>query len=174
MGKYLRLGEVKSCGCLNRSPFTGPRLKHGHAQNGLTPTYTTWASMVQRCTNRKSTSWFKYGGKGITVCKRWLTFENFLADMGERPNGMSIDRINPRGNYTAKNCRWATAKQQGGNQTKTRYITFRGKRQCLTAWAAELGITPSTLHRRLRFWPVKVALTHKRGWNFRRSKSRHR
>lgn len=168
LGKYLRSGEVKSCGCLHRQPMSGPRTTHGHSIGKISRTYSTWASMVQRCTNPKSTTWSKYGGKGITVCKRWLSFDNFLSDMGERPAGMSIDRINPRGSYTRSNCRWADSKQQGANQTKTRFITFQGRTLHLTAWAGELGINPSTLHGRLKRWPAEIAMTKKRGWAFRR------
>ena len=86
--------------------------------------YTSWASMIQRCTNPKSTFWYRYGGRGITVCERWLgRFANFLLDMGERPAGFSIDRINPDGNYEPCNCRWIANPEQA--KTTWRYLNAK-------------------------------------------------
>jgi hypothetical protein len=85
---------------------------HGHTTGKFSPTYHSWASMIQRCTNPNRSFYHRYGGRGITVCKRWMTFINFLADMGERPDGTSLDRINNDGNYTPRNCRWATLAEQ--------------------------------------------------------------
>lgn len=95
------------------------RVHHGHARdNGLrTITYNSWANMVKRCTNPKQPKYPVYGGRGIVVCDRWRHFENFLADMGERPPGKSLDRFpNNDGNYEPSNCRWATSKQQHETQ----------------------------------------------------------
>lgn len=96
----------------------GPNFQHGHMtdQAHATPTYNTWKAMKKRCGNTNHDSYRYYGGRGIKVCDRWLTFANFLADMGIRPDGMTIDRINPDGNYEPSNCRWATAEQQNANQ----------------------------------------------------------
>lgn len=105
----LRKGYSKSCGCSLRS--------HGHcASNKPTATYRSWAAMLTRATNPNSQYWSHYGGRGITVCERWQSFENFLADMGERSEGMTLDRINPDGNYEPGNCRWATHAEQVHNQ----------------------------------------------------------
>lgn len=89
------------------------RVTHGLSNSG---TYQTWEAMIQRCTNPRSTGWKDYGGRGITVCERWRKFENFLADMGERPCGMTLDRIKNDQCYCKDNCRWATRKQQLENQ----------------------------------------------------------
>jgi hypothetical protein len=84
-----------------------------------TPTHKSWSMMKQRCTNPNSNRWSIYGGRGIKVCAEWQTFAGFFADMGERPEGTSIDRIDPDGNYEPANCRWATAKEQRANRRIT-------------------------------------------------------
>lgn len=95
----------------------GRRVRHGQAK-ARTRTYRTWYSMRNRCNNPSNRNYRLYGGRGITVCERWDLFENFLADMGERPEGRSIDRIDPDGNYEPSNCRWATPKEQIHNRRK--------------------------------------------------------
>jgi hypothetical protein len=110
----LRKGEKKTCGCVN------PNYKHGAIR---TRTYISWGSMKQRCANEKATGYKNYGGRGITVCERWLGkdgFVNFLEDMGERPEGLSIDRIYNDGNYEPSNCRWATKKEQENNKRRSK------------------------------------------------------
>ena len=91
----------------------GARIKHGFAR---TPTYVTWGQMKQRCSNPKAAKYNIYGGRGIIVCERWFQFENFLADMGERPKGTTLDRIDSNRNYEPGNCRWATIMEQRQNQ----------------------------------------------------------
>lgn len=104
-GRSLSRGRSQSCGCKE-----GMRDRKGH------PLYRRWSSMIARCTNPRDASWTDYGGRGITVCDRWLSFAAFVADMGDCPSGMSLDRVDNNGNYESANCRWATPSEQGLNR----------------------------------------------------------
>ncbi len=110
-------GHTKSCGCFRREETKKLGLKsqkHGHAKNGkITTEYLSWVAMKQRCLNPNVPFYDNYGGRGITICKRWLKFENFIEDMGLKPNSTySLDRIDVNGNYTLENCRWTSARNQ--------------------------------------------------------------
>ena len=110
LGGHLRSGHTRSCGCLPGM------LRHGACTNRhCTPEYQTWSGMRQRCQNPNSSGYQYYGGRGIKVCKRWQKFENFLIDMGKRPEGMTLDRIDNDSGYYQKNCRWATFHEQRCN-----------------------------------------------------------
>ena len=120
----------------------------------------SWRSMKGRCLNPSHKSYLDYGKRGIKICKRWMVFENFIADMGERPLGMSLDRINNDGDYKPSNCQWATRLTQNRNRTATRYLTFNGRKQCLSMWAIETGLTADMIYERIKTgWSVKDSLT---------------
>lgn len=117
-GNVLRSGRTRSCGCA--TPVAVGAMFRVHGLSGR-PEYRSWAHMTRRCTNPQDDSYPNYGGRGIRVCDRWLcSFEAFLADMGERPVGTSLDRINVNGNYEPGNCRWATTKTQARNTRHTK------------------------------------------------------
>jgi hypothetical protein len=107
--------------------------------------------MISRCKDPKNESYERYGGRGIKVTDRWEYFANFVQDVGERPNGHSLDRINNDGDYSPENCRWATAKQQANNRASNRLITHNGKTLCITAWSKLLGGKKHLVKNRLRY-----------------------
>jgi hypothetical protein len=121
----LRTGNTKSCGCFQRDKAAKISFKHGMCDSSE---YGIWASMKRRCLNKKDEHYPSYGGRGIYICDRWLKFENFYADMGPRPKGRSIDRINNDGNYEPGNCRWATALEQVMNR-RPYQISEKGRAQ---------------------------------------------
>lgn len=155
--KDLLRGHTRSCGCIQTEGVRRLKMTHGLSH---TPTHNTWRGMVERCRNRNHQMYRLYGGRGIKVCERWLTFGNFLADMGEKPIGRSLDRINNNGNYEPENCRWATRLEQARNASTNRLLTYNGKTQNVPEWAEEIGMLADTLHMRLhRGWPTDRALT---------------
>lgn len=154
-------GITKSCGCILRD-MVPANLTHGHSCGvGTSSTYQSWYAMKQRCTNPKHKKWKDYGGRGIMVCDRWLnSFENFLADMGERPGGRTLDRREVNGNYEPNNCRWATPVEQARNR-RAFLIEFNGERRCLAEWAEVLGIKADILSKRIsqRGWSIERAFS---------------
>jgi hypothetical protein len=137
---------------------------HGHAlAKGVAPVYSTWSKMVDRCINPNLKEYKRYGGRGISVCERWRVFENFLADMGEKPPGLSIDRIKNGGNYEPGNCRWATPTQQQRNRRDNRIFTVRGITACLEELCDRYGLYHSLVQARIDKlgWSVEDAFTIK-------------
>lgn len=115
-GPNLVKGLTKSCGCISKEITAKRNLTHGLSHKSAA--YKSWENMRRRCLCPSHTQYHNYGGRGITICERWNDFENFLADMGERPPGLSLERINNDGNYELSNCKWATQKEQCNNQRK--------------------------------------------------------
>lgn len=116
-GRSLISGNTKSCGCFRRENSTKLTFKHGRRYNDLT--YSSWRSMRRRCCDVKHKYFNNYGGRGITICDRWINdFNAFLQDMGERPKGYTLDRINNEGNYEPINCKWSDRKTQASNRRK--------------------------------------------------------
>ncbi len=111
----IKNGITTTCGCGSRARFLGNKLRATHLMT-KTRTYKSWQSMKDRCTNPHNIDYHHYGGRGITFTERWLSFENFLEDMGERPDGRTLDRIDVNGNYCKENCRWADTLTQRHNR----------------------------------------------------------
>ncbi len=145
-------GSTKSCGCLHQP--------HGHhKRNKTSATYWTWSNMLQRCTNPNVHNYKNYGGRGICVCKAWLSFKSFLRDMGEKPPNLMIDRIDNDGDYCKENCRWSTLKEQARNKTTNILITIDGVTKCLAEWCKIYKICyANALYRIHHRWPPEEVL----------------
>lgn len=128
---------------------------HGMAKTKI---YVTWANMKARCLNNAHPSYHHYGRRGITVCERWLDFKNFYADMGEIPEGMTLDRIDNNGDYSLENCRWADWHEQANNRRNNKFFEFEGIKLTLKEWSEKLELNHQTLLNRLR-----------RGWSIERA-----
>ena len=139
--------------------------RHGEVGQGgdeRSAEWIVWMSMRQRCFNKKHSAYKDYGGRGITVCKEWDDYRNFLHDMGRRPSQQhTIDRHpDNNGDYGPQNCRWATASEQMRNYRGNTILEFRGKAQCIAAWADELGLPSNAIYHRMKQWgDVERALT---------------
>lgn len=153
----MRAGHTKSCGCQQKHAASAANKTHGLTH---TREFTIWMNMKSRCNNEKAKDYPSYGGRGISVCKRWIeSFASFLLDMGNCPRGYSIDRIDVNGNYEPSNCRWATSTQQANNTRANRIIEFDGKTQTLAQACASRGLNYKTVHKRLRDgWTIEKSL----------------
>lgn len=126
-------------------------IRHGHAlSSGRSPTYEVWKGMRDRCYRKTASQYFRYGARGIRVCERWMTFENFLADMGERPENKTLGRIDNEGNYSPKNCRWESQQEQDRNKRNSILLERDGEILCLAQWERKLGLSQSTLYHRYK------------------------
>jgi hypothetical protein len=159
--RLLRDGGTRSCGCMAREASAARKRTHGRTH---TVEFETWTRMKARCFDDAHPDFGDYGGRGIIVCERWLGehgFENFLADMGERPSrAHSIDRFpDNHGNYEPGNCRWATMRQQQNNRRSNRLVTFDGRTMTTAQWARERCLSPQLLYWRLSHgWDIADAL----------------
>lgn len=164
-GAPIRAGKHKSCGCKKRTLISASRIAHGHSNKGdangsPTRTYTTWTNMLKRCRSQKHKSFKEYGGRGIRVCDKWSSFQGFLDDMGERPEGMTLGRIDNNKGYYKENCRWETHKQQARNRRNSRTLTYSGSTRTIAEWSEITGLRFDTLVKRLESgWPIEKALT---------------
>ncbi len=160
-GNPLKSGITKSCGCIKAVRIYG-RGNNNATTHGLSysSSYRTHAGMMDRCYKSTCISFKNYGGRGITVCDRWHNLSSFIEDMGERPNGYSIERIDNDGNYTPENCKWATAKEQANNRRPKKSITYGGVTRTYLAWSLHLGGEGTLVFTRL-----------KRGWSEERAVS---
>lgn len=123
---------------------------HGHGGNGTqSPTYKSWAAMKNRCDNPAADAYRYYGARGITYDVTWADFKTFLADMGERPSGTSLDRVDGSLDYTPSNCRWSTRVEQARNKRNNRMLTHGGTTKCAAEWEHDLGMKPGTIYRRM-------------------------
>lgn len=145
-GISLRSGRTRSCGCFKRDVEPEVNRTHGMTRSGA---WRSWVSMRQRCLDRQQPAWPRYGGRGITISPEWMSFENFYADMGDRPVGMSLDRIDVDGGYSRENCRWATITTQARNKRTNRRISYQGRTLTLVEWANKFGLSSGALASRL-------------------------
>ncbi len=166
----VRMGKTLSCGCLKKEISQGPRFKHNKNWKSYRPpnhpnrgTWVSWQCVKTRCFNPNDATYEKYGAKGITMCDRWrYSFGEFVADLGERPDELSIDRINTKGHYSCgkcdqcqlngwpMNCRWATDSEQCFNRTISRPITIDGVTKYISQWCVYFGIKRTTVAERER------------------------
>lgn len=155
----LRSGAVTSCGCLRKEKrqALAAAINKSHGLYG-TEMHGIWRSMLARCQTPTHIGYAYYGGRGVKVCERWMDLTNFIADMGHRPAGKSLDRINPDGDYEPGNCRWASVTEQNRNKRTNRNLTLNGRTQCIAEWARELGVTHGA-----------ITWRKKQGWNDERT-----
>ena len=164
-GYSLRSGNTQSCGCLGQERLreSMPYRKRRDPIHGMvgTPTYGSWQSMVQRCTNSNHEHYHLYGGRGIGICRRWRdSFAAFYADMGERLEGKPLGRRFNILGYYPQNCRWATKEEQMRNRRTSRFLVLNGATKTISEWSRELGVARKTISGRIeRGWTVEKALT---------------
>lgn len=152
----LRAGRGRYCS--KSCSVSAQMTKHGHSgKSWQSPTYNTWATMIQRCTNPAHPKFPAYGGGGVTVCEDWLDFSRFLADMGEKPEGTSLDRRDGAKGYEPGNCRWATPAEQMKNIRTNKRVLYGGELVLLIDLAAKLGVNKATLRHRIKNgWPEEI------------------
>ena len=156
--KLVRSGRTTSCGCVARETLAARNTSHGMTKTHSAE-YRSWKDMRSRCNNSGDSDYADYGGRGITITPRWDDFETFAADMGRRPRGCTLDRIDVNGGYSPGNCRWADATVQANNKRSNRVIEHDGRAQTLQQWCREFGVEISKVRYRLsRGLPLPDAL----------------
>lgn len=156
--------EKTSCGCWKQQVLGYRSRTHGQSNSRISGyknrTYGIWQAMRDRCSNPNRKDYHRYGGRGITVTKRWDIYENFLEDMGEAPEGLTLDRADNNKGYCKKNCTWATRRQQAYNSTRMIYIEHEGETMALCQWQKQMNVSAGTYYaRRKRGWSIKEALS---------------
>lgn len=156
--------EKTSCGCWKKQVLGYTTRTHGQANSRVSGyksrAYGVWQAMRDRCSNPNRKDYHRYGGRGITVCKQWGTFEAFLADMGEPPVGLTLERKDNNKGYSKQNCEWATRRHQSYNSSRNVYIEHKGKTMMLKQWQQTMGVQAGTYYARLkRGWSIKEALS---------------
>lgn len=139
-------GLTTSCGCNRNSRIGEKNTKHSLSRHSAAD---TWYKIHGRCSNPENPDYQDYGARGITVCERWSSLENFVADMGEKPKGLSIERLDNSKGYSPENCIWADGKTQARNRRDTKRLTYRGETKSMVAWCEELGLVYSTVRSRI-------------------------
>ena len=160
--KALRRGMTLSCRCYTKEVTTKRNATRDFLVVRNAREYRVWFAMLRRCYSHEQLGYADYGGRGIAVCERWReSFAAFLEDMGKRPQGTSIDRIDNDGNYEPGNCRWATCKEQNRNKRTSRYIEHNGARKTVAEWSEISGIQQAVLWGRVfaMKWSVERAMT---------------
>lgn len=151
-GSSVRHGNTASCGCLQKE-LARENIRQRATTHGMTssPEFVSWTAAKSRCYYRKNKEYARYGGSGITMCDKWrLSFSEFYKDMGQRPSGTSLDRVDPSGNYEPGNCRWATHTEQSRNRRNSIYVDHLGRRIPLTEFAEITGVKYATAFRRYK------------------------
>lgn len=168
--KNVKSGHTTSCGCAFRAMLVERNTTHGMSRR-LSQTYRSWKDMRSRCMNVCDSDYADYGGRGIRVCDQWADFAVFVADVGERPKGKTLDRIDVNGNYEPGNCRWATAKQQANNKRSNHVIEFNGETKTLAQWCEKFAVEPSKVRYRIKAgWPLELVFSQedgRKGWEER-------
>jgi len=156
----VKRGNTKSCGCYSDKCRVENNTTHGASKTKL---YGAWYQMKKRCTWEKHNQWANYGGRGISYCPTWESFENFITDMGTPPSDgklWTIDRIDVNGNYCKENCKWSTPKEQGSNKRNTIRLTCAGETKTIPEWADITGLSQNCIRKRMgRNWSSEQILT---------------
>ncbi len=159
LSSVLLCSTEPSCGCRKREVLLARNLIHGRAK---IPEYTCWLSIKNRCCNKDSNDYHYYGGRGITMCARWLVFSNFYEDMGDKPSRRhTIERINNNKGYCPSNCVWATRKVQSRNKRNVPLYEYNGQKKSVAEWSEITGIHPETIRNRIKRkgWTMEDVLT---------------